>query len=64
MKKDIFCMDDPAQGAALCRLQSGMQVRTYHIPITKTMHIHQVAFAEDCSVIIIGSDHDTVYIFD
>jgi hypothetical protein len=57
-------MDDPAQGAALCRLQTGTRVRTYHVPITKTMRVRQIAFGEDCSMIIIGSDHDTIYVFD
>jgi len=57
-------MDDPAQGAALCRLQTGTRVCTYHVPITKMMRVRQIAFAEDCSMIIIRSDHDTIYVFD
>ena len=64
VRKNVFCIDDPAQGAALCRLQTGARVRTYPVPVTKSMRIRQVAFAEDCSVIVIGSDHGMVYVFD
>ena len=29
----------------------------------KMMRVWQIAFAKDCSMIIIGSDHDTIYVF-
>lgn len=64
VRKDVFCIDDPAQGAALFRLQSGARVRTYPVPIKRTMRVRQVSFAEECSVIVIGSDHGTIYVFD
>lgn len=62
-KKDVFCIDDPAQGAAVYCLQSGSRVRTYPVKVTKTIRARQVHFAEDCSLIVIGSDHGIVYVF-
>jgi hypothetical protein len=64
VRKNVFCIDDPAQGAALFRLQSGARVRTYPVAIKRTMRVRQVSFAEECSAIVIGSDHGTIYIFD
>lgn len=64
VKKNVFCIDDPVQGAAVFRLQSRARVRTYLVPVTKTMRVRQVAFADDCSTIVIGSDHGAIYVFD
>jgi hypothetical protein len=63
-KRGVFCIDDPTQGAALYRLDSGAHVRTYPVPVQKGMQPRQVSFAEDCSAIVSGSDHGVVYIFD
>ena len=62
--RGVFCIDDPAQGAALYRLDSGARVRTYPVAVKKGMRPRQVSFAEDCSTIVSGSDHGVVYIFD
>lgn len=64
IKKGVFCIDDPAQGAALYRLHSGARVKTYPVSVTRSMRERQVVFAEDCSLIVIGSDHGSVYVFD
>jgi hypothetical protein len=64
VKKDVFIVDDPSQGAALHRFQSKDKVRTYNVKVTKTMRVRQVVFAEDCRFIVIGSDHGKVYVFD
>jgi hypothetical protein len=64
VRKGVFCIDDPAQGAALYRLQSGAKVKTYPVKKTRNMRERQVVFAEDCSLIVIGSDHGIVYVFD
>lgn len=61
VKKDVFIIDDPSQGAALHRFQSKAKVRTYNVKVTKTMRVHQVVFAEDCRFIVIGSDHGKVF---
>jgi hypothetical protein len=62
-KRDIFCIDDPAQGAALYRMQPPAQVRTYPVPVTKTKHARSVSFAEESAFIVIGSDHSVIYVF-
>lgn len=63
-KRGVFCLDDPLQGVALYRLESGARIRTYPVTVKKTPRPRQVTFAEDCSVILSGSDHGVVYIFD
>lgn len=60
----MFCLDDPLQGVALYRLDSGARIRTYAVAAKKTPRPRQVTFAEDCSVILSGSDHGAVYVFD
>lgn len=57
-------MDDPLQGVALYRLDSGARIRTYPVTSRKTPRPRQVTFAEDCSIILSGSDHGVVYTFD
>lgn len=63
-RRNVFCLDDPDQGIALYKLDSGNRVRTYEVPVKKSMRPRQVAFAEDCSMIVSGSDHGMVYVFD
>ncbi|RDB18853.1 hypothetical protein Hypma_014539 [Hypsizygus marmoreus] len=63
-RRGVFCIDDPLQGVALYRLDSGARIRTYPVAVKKSSKPRQVTFAEDCSVILCGSDHGTVYVFD
>lgn len=63
-KQNIVCIDNPLQGAALYCLDTQSRVRNYEVPIKKSVRPCQVAFAEDCSKIIVGSDHGHVYVFD
>lgn len=63
-RRGVFCIDDPSQGVALYRLSSRARIRTYAVPVTKSMRPRQVTFAEDCSAIVSGSDHGVVYILD
>jgi hypothetical protein len=63
-KKGVFCIDDSAQGVGLYRLETGARIRTFPVAITKTTRPRQIDLAEDCSVIISGSDHGIVYAFD
>lgn len=39
-------------------------MKTYGVDAKKTPRPRQVAFAEDCSMILSGSDHGVVYVFD
>lgn len=63
-RRGVFCVDDPFQGVALYRLDSGARVRTCEVRAKKTPRPRHVDFAEDCSMIISGSDHGVVYMFD
>lgn len=60
----MFCVDDPLQGVGLYRLDSGARIRTYSVAAKKTPRPRQVTFAEDCSIILSGSDHGAIYSFD
>ncbi len=62
--KDIVGIDDPAEGVALVRLQDGARVRTFPVPVRKSCRPRQVAFAEEGKVVVCGSDHGKVYVFD
>jgi hypothetical protein len=63
-KKGVFCIDEPTEGVALYRLDSGARIRTFPIRVTRSERPRQVSFTEDCSVIVSGSDHGVVYVFD
>ncbi|PBK62178.1 WD40 repeat-like protein [Armillaria solidipes] len=63
-EKDVFCLDDPAQGVTLYRLSDGMRVKTFPIEATKAPRPRQVAFAENCRAIVSGSDHGIMYVFE
>ncbi|RDB21245.1 hypothetical protein Hypma_011328 [Hypsizygus marmoreus] len=63
-RQEVFCIDDPLQGVALYRLDSGAHTCTYPIAVKKSLKPRQVTFTEDCSVILCSSDHGTVYVFD
>lgn len=62
-RKGVFCVDDPEQGVALYHLDTGARIRTFPIPVTKSRRARQVSFAEECSVVVSGSDHGVVYLF-
>lgn len=64
LRRGVFCVDDPAQGAALYRYSSWDHVRTYLVTVEKSMRPWQVTFLEDCKYIMSGSDHGVMYIFD
>ncbi|KAJ7037649.1 WD40-repeat-containing domain protein [Mycena alexandri] len=64
-RKGLFCVDDPTQGVALYRLDNNNRVKTFEVKVTKTHpRARQVCFADDGSVIVSGSDHGVLYIFD
>lgn len=52
------------QGVGLYRMDSGARIRTYAVPAEKIPRPRQVTFGEDCSIILSGSDHGVVYVFD
>ncbi|KAG6849546.1 hypothetical protein H0H93_007561 [Arthromyces matolae] len=63
-QKGVFCIDDPTEGVGLFRLDSGSRHRTFPVPVKRSWRPRQVCFAaEDCSVIVSGSDHGIIYVF-
>ncbi|KAG6913607.1 hypothetical protein DXG01_005613, partial [Tephrocybe rancida] len=48
---------------SLFRLDSGSRLRTFTVPVTRSKRPRQVSFVDDCSTIVSGSDHGTVYVF-
>ncbi|KAK0477178.1 hypothetical protein EDD18DRAFT_1114831, partial [Armillaria luteobubalina] len=62
--KDVICVDDPVEGAAIYKLQDGARVRTFAVPVKKSHRPRQVAFGEDGKVVVSGSDHGVVYVYE
>lgn len=62
-KRGVYCIDDPAEGVGLYRLGSDSRIRTFQIPIKRSMRPRKVAFVEECRRIVSGSDHGVVYVF-
>ncbi|KAE9393898.1 hypothetical protein BT96DRAFT_923807 [Gymnopus androsaceus JB14] len=61
--KGVFAIDDPAQGVGLYRMDC-TRLRTFPVKVHKTWRPRQICFGEDCKLIISGSDHGVVYVFD
>ncbi|KIK56798.1 hypothetical protein GYMLUDRAFT_61829 [Collybiopsis luxurians FD-317 M1] len=61
--KSRYIIDDPSQGIALFRLNGG-RLKTFTVKETKGWRPRQVTFADECRVVVSGSDHGIVYIFD
>ncbi|KAE9402074.1 hypothetical protein BT96DRAFT_918442 [Gymnopus androsaceus JB14] len=61
--KGVFAIDDPAQGIGLYRMDC-TRLRTFPVKVHKTWRPRQICFGEDCKLIISGSDHGVVYVFD
>ncbi|KAK0215393.1 hypothetical protein IW262DRAFT_1299664 [Armillaria fumosa] len=59
-EKDVFCLDDPAQGIALYWLSDGMRVKTFPIVATKALQPRQVAFAKNCRAILDTGTEDHI----
>ncbi|KAK0463422.1 WD40-repeat-containing domain protein [Armillaria novae-zelandiae] len=62
--KDVFGIDDPSQGVALYRVLDGAKVKTLPVKATKTPRPRQVAFTQDSKIVVSGSDHGIIYMFE
>ncbi|KAJ6547257.1 WD40-repeat-containing domain protein [Mycena capillaripes] len=60
----MVCIDDPQFGAILYRLHDHQQLKKFPVPVTKQNRPRQVRYGDDSKVIVIGSDHGTVYVYD
>ncbi|KAF9062087.1 WD40-repeat-containing domain protein [Rhodocollybia butyracea] len=62
--KNVFCIDDPGQGIALYRFD-GTRLKNFPVKEEKPRpRPRQVNFAEGFKLIVCGSDHGVVYVFD
>ncbi|KAK7046281.1 WD40 repeat-like protein [Favolaschia claudopus] len=63
-RKDTICVDDSDTGVRIYRIHDRHQVKLMHIPIVRENRPRQVRFGDDYRVVVVGSDHGIVYIFD
>lgn len=59
-----MCIDDPCLGAAVYRLDDLARLKTFEIPVRKARRPRKVWLGEDSTIIVAGSDHGTVYVYD
>ncbi|KAK0431138.1 Quino protein amine dehydrogenase [Armillaria borealis] len=62
--KDVFSIDDPSEGIALYRIVDGAKVKTLPVKTTKTLWLRQVAFTQDSKIVMSGSNHGIIYVFE
>lgn len=62
--KNLVVVDSVEEGFGLYRLDSRKQVRAFPTGIPVVRKPKQVTFAENGEVVIGGSDHGAVYVFD
>lgn len=63
--RNVVLLDLPSEGAGLYRLDDTLvRMRTFPVPVQKRMRPRQVALGEDDSIVVSGSDHGVVYIFE
>ena len=57
-------MDDPSSGTNLYRLDNRKRIKTFPVKVTKRKRVRQVTFSEGTTMLVSGSDHGIVYVFD
>ncbi len=60
----MFGIDDPSEGIALYHIVDGAKVKTLPVKTMKTPRPRQVAFTQDSKIVVSGSDHDIIYVFE
>ncbi|KAJ6484907.1 WD40-repeat-containing domain protein [Mycena sanguinolenta] len=64
-RRATVCIDDIHSGGIIYRLDDHQRVKALAVPFTtQEKRPRQVRFVDDSKVIVIGSDHGVVYIFD
>jgi|ERR1700722_6776670 len=64
VRRNIFVLDNTTSGFDLHQLDNGAFIRTFRAMISGRRVPKQVAFLEDAEVVVGGSDHGVIYIFD
>ena len=60
----MFGIDDPSEGIALYHIVDGAKVKTLPVSTMKTLWPRQVAFTQDSKIVMSGSNHGIVYVFE
>ncbi|KAF9258451.1 hypothetical protein L218DRAFT_877158 [Marasmius fiardii PR-910] len=60
---DVFAIDDPYEGVALYRISSQDRLKSFKVD-AKEQRLRNVAFLGDGGIVMIGSDHGKIYLFD
>lgn len=64
MQHNQFVVDNARDGFNMHQLDNGAFIRTLLTGSPVKHFPKQVAFGEDCKVVVGGSDHGAVYLFD
>nr|GAT44991.1 predicted protein [Mycena chlorophos] len=59
-----FLIDEPAIGAVLYRFEDRARIAAFPVPVRRKKRARKVAFAEEGKLVVSGSDHGVVYVFD
>ncbi len=62
--KDVFSIHDPSEGIALYHVVDRVKVKTLPVKNTKTPQPRQVSFTQDSKIVMSGSDHGVIYVFE
>ncbi|KAJ3905666.1 hypothetical protein F5879DRAFT_799112, partial [Lentinula edodes] len=63
IKEDALILDDVAQGVVLFKISGLERVRTFAVP-SRERRSRNVAFHDSGNILISGSDHGVIYLFD
>lgn len=63
-RRNQFVIDNARNGFDLYQLDSGTYIRTFPTGNPSKLLPKQVAFGEDSKVVVGGSDHGAIYVFD
>ena len=62
--RNTFVVDNATDGFDLYRLDTGCFILNFSTGVPTKRYPKQVEFGEDCRVVVGGSDHGVVYVFD
>jgi hypothetical protein len=63
-RRNQFVVDNARNGFDLHQLDNGAHIRTFPTGTPNKLLPKQVAFGEDAKVVVGGSDHGAIYVFD
>jgi hypothetical protein len=64
VRRNLFVIDNTINGFNLYHLDDTSYIRNFHTGNPIKNVVKQVAFGEDDRIIVGGSDHSVVYVFD